>query len=174
MDTDASNSRKSYGEERVANSVGMSYKTKKSGHSNSDVRKLQKQFFDLSKENELLKELLDRIERKSIPKRSSTKCSDGDSKIEEMLKDLQLEKQQQQDAPQIATLSDCDDDTSNEHLPRIIDIDDRSGDSLDLRNPNYTDSKRIEQQKQPERKQKKYNYCTADGEGPIDYFQLYS
>ncbi len=181
MDTYASNSKKydvRFGqrrEERVANCVGRSHKTKKSGHSNSDVRKLQKQFFDLSKENELLKELLDRIERGAIQKSSSNKCSDGDAKIEEMLKDLKLEKQQQQrDAPQIAPLSDCDDDASNEYLPRNIDISNRSGDDLDLCNPNLMDSGITEQHKQPDRKPKKYNYCTADGEGPIDYFQLYS
>ena len=166
-------------EERVANSVGRSSKTKRSGHSNSDVRNLQKQFFDLSKENELLKELLDRIQRESVPKcNTNKKCSGADAKIEEMLKDLKMEKQQQQllqkDAPQIAPLSDCDDDTSNEYLPRTIDISDRSGDSLDVRNQNDMDSSTTEPQKQPEIKQKKYNYCTADGEGPIDYFQLYS
>ena len=178
MDTYAS-SRKydvSFGhqrEERVASCVGRSHKTKRSGHSNSDVRRLQKEFFDLSKENELLKELLDRIERGSIQKRSTNKCSDGDAKIEEMLKDMKLEKQQQ-DAPQIVPLSDCDDDTFNEYLPRNIDISDRSGDDLNLRNPNDMDSGITEQQKQSDRKEKKYNYCTADGEGPIDYFQLYS
>ena len=121
----------------------------------ADVRNLQQQFFELSKENEMLKEVLDKIHQKSAPKCS---CSDGhgsEAKIEEIMKDLKLELT---DVPQISPLSDSD-ETNNEQVPRTIDISDRSGYGSDMEN---------------EGKQKKFNYITSDDERPIDYFELYS
>ena len=120
----------------------------------ADVRNLQQQFFELSKENEMLKEVLEKIHKKSAPKCSCSDGHDGEAKIEEIMKDLKLETK---DMPQISPLSDSD-ETTNEQVPRTIDISDRSG---------YSDMEN-------EGKQKKFNYITSDDERPIDYFELYS
>ena len=76
------------------------------------------------------------------------------AEVEEIMKDLKLETK---DMPQISPLSDSD-ETTNEQMPRTIDISDRSG---------YSDMEN-------EGKQKKFNYITSDDERPIDYFELYS
>lgn len=162
------------GEERLANShdkfadtthTNNATRSSRRSVDSSDVRNLQKQLFELSKENEMLKEVLGRIHGKSAPKCS---CSDGDAKIEEAMKDLKLEQQQlSKDVPQISPLSDSD-DTSNEQVPRTIDISDRSGYNLDLRDTNDMENNT------KEGKQKKFNYIATDDERAIDYFQLYS
>ena len=154
----------------------VSRSSKRSGpsfSSDSDIRNLQKVVFNLSEENEKLKELLGRIQRESAPKCSAKLSSRGDAKIEEVMKDLKLE-QQQLGAPQIAPLSDCS-DTSNEYeVPQTIDISDRSGESLDHRNLNDMENIITGKPKQQQRKKMQFNYCSNDDEGPIDYYQIYS
>jgi len=144
--------------------------------SDSDIRNLQKVVFNLSEENEKLKELLERIQRESAPKCGAKHTRGGDAKIEEAMKDLKLEQQQQQQlgAPQLAPLSDCS-DTSNEYeVPQTIDISDRSGESLDHRNLNDMENIITGKPKQQQRKKMQFNYCSNDDEGPIDYYQIYS
>ena len=171
--TDASKCRSAAGggDERLANSnsqdgfaADTTHNTNKTHTNNAtkpkiigdsaDVRNLQQQFFELSKENEMLKEVLEKIHQKSAPKCSCSDGHDGEAKIEEIMKDLKLETK---DMPQISPLSDSD-ETTNEQVPRTIDISDRSG---------YSDMEN-------EGKQKKFNYITTDDERQIDYFQLYS
>lgn len=150
---------------------------KRSGQSQSDVRDLQKEFFELSRENELLKEMLEKIQRESAPKRSKNNSSGGDTgKIEEIMKDLHLEQQLPTDSPQIAPLSDCDDTSNEQEVPRTIDIDisDRSGGSCTtLHLSNRSDDRENTMEEQP-KKQKQFNYCRTEDEGEIDYFQIYS
>ena len=92
------------GEERAANggkkddfadATHSNYgSSKRSGQTQSDIRHLQKEVFDLSRENEMLKEILERIQRESVSKRGKrSSCGGDDAKIEEVMKDLQKFKQ---------------------------------------------------------------------------------
>jgi len=151
---------------------------KRSGQSQSDIRNLQQELFDLSRENDVLKEILERIQRESVPKRGKNNTSGGDdAKIEEVMNDLQLKQQLPKDAPQIAPLSDCDDTSNEQEVPRTIDISDRSGGSgepisnLDLSNPSDREN---DMEGQPKQEKKQFNYCRTESEGEIDYFQIYS
>ena len=157
----------------------------------------------------MLKEIWGRIiqqqsEKASTSTTRTTKCSNynnvvnssdnnnnnnkgDDANIEDEMKNLHLDQQQQSssEAPQIAPLSDYDEDTSNEQgVPNTIDISDRScltydtePDFFDRSNTNIAEDQSGQQQNQNQHQleKKKFNYRRrSDEEEPIDYFEIYS
>lgn len=159
------------GNDDFADAITTNYarSSKRSSESQeADIRNLQMEFNNLARENDMLKEILNRVQRGSVQTHSiNSDSGDKDAKIEEMVKNLQLEQRQQPvDSPQLAPLSDCDD--TSDDVPRTIDVShssEGSGCLCDIKNS-------IEQQPQ---QKKKYNYCrTEEEEGEIDYFVLYS
>lgn len=117
-----------------------------------EIQILKDEHSALLRENEMLKEIWERIIQQSEKASTSTtttpKCNNynnivssdsnnnngDDANIEDEMKNLHLEEQQQQqqysEAPQMTPLSDYDEDTSNEQgVPNTIDISDRSRES---------------------------------------------
>jgi hypothetical protein len=174
-----------------------------------EIQILKDEHSALLRENEMLKEIWERIiqqqqqaeEKASASSTTTPKCNNynnhvvssdddnnnkgDDANIEDEMKNLHLEDQQQQysDAPQMTPLSsDCDEDTSNEQgVPNTIDISDRSLESCYADEPdtNITDHHQSDQDQQNQQEQqlekKKFNYRRrSDEEEPIDYFEIYS
>lgn len=121
-----------------------------------EIQILKDEHSALLRENEMLKEIWERIiqqqsEEKACTSTTTTpKCNNynnnvvssdvnnykgDDANIEDEMKNLHLEQQQQQQQyseaqPQMTPLSDYDEDTSNEHgVPNTIDISDNSRES---------------------------------------------
>ena len=181
-----------------------------------EIQILKDEHSALLRENEMLKEIWERIiqqsEKVSTSTTTTSKCNNynnvvssdnnnnnkgDDANIEDEMKNLHLEQQQQQyssETPQMTPLSsDCDEDTSNEQgVPNTIDISDRSRESccfadepsdFDRSNTNITDHQQSDQQQNQQQQQeqqqqlekRKFNYRRrSDEEEPIDYFEIYS
>lgn len=139
--------------------------TNGTGHSSSssplrpEIQILKDEHSALLRENEMLKEIWERIIKQQSEEKACTsttttpKCNNynnnvvssdtannnnkgDDANIEDEMKNLHLEQQQQQqqqqysEAPQMTPLSDYDEDTSNEQgVPNTIDISDASRES---------------------------------------------
>ena len=141
-----------------------------------DVRNLQMEFNNLTRENEILKEILMKIHEDKASDCSADNSCSCDGEIQGMMKHLQLVKHQLRDAPQLAPVSDCD-ETSYD--PRSIDSSDRSGfsdcGSISNRALLSNDKKnKMKPMDEEERTQKQFNYCRSDDDGEIDYFLIYS